>query len=130
MPVCIGLPIMPIHDPQYLVRTSVYLVVRIVIPQILAQRGVVHQRIPLPAHFQVKIIERIFPLVRQHDVGIPSQERRGVKPARKHRFMGAHDVELVHQGNKLLAFVGHALGIGHIQHLHRIRARAVHQLSH
>ena len=44
--------------------------------------------------------------------------------------MGAHDVELVHQGNKLLAFVGHALGIGHIQHLHRIRARAVNQLGH
>ena len=130
MPVCISLSVMSLHYPQHLVCASLHFVIRIVITQILAKRGIVNQRIPLPADLQIKIIERIFPLVRQHNVSILSQERWRIEPTREHRLARTHDVELVHQGNKLLAFVGHALGIGHIQHLHRIRARAVNQLGH
>ena len=130
MPVCISLSVMSLHYPQHLVCASLHFVIRIVITQILAKRGIVYQRVTLPAYFQIKIIERIFPLVRQHNVSILSQERWRIEPTREHRLARTHDVELVHQGNEFPAFVRHALGIGHIKHFHRIRTRTVHQLSH
>ncbi len=79
-----------------------------------------HERIALPAHVEIEIVERVRPLVRHDDIGQVGQEQRRIEAPDEARLARAHDVEVVHQHHELGAVVCEMEGIRHVREADRV----------
>lgn len=77
-----------------------YVAAVIIIADVLNELGVVNERITLPAAFEIEVVKRQTPLMRNHQIGVFGKEMRRDNPADETRFLRADDIELPHQGTR------------------------------
>ena len=74
-----------------------------------------HQGEALPAAFEVEIIERQAPLMRNDDIRVAGEEARRLDAADETCLMRVYDVELAHQTDEFAVVMHKSVSVGDVE---------------